>query len=260
MASCPGPQRDASPHHEDRHGGGRARAAEELDKLHALGQANEMELHMISGAEARALGRVVRRRERSSPPTSGIVSAHELMDLYLLQARAAGALLQPRSELLAIEHGPSDYRLASLQAAPRDVRRTLLMTTPRAWRRKAWRPSAAWTVDNDRCLRVASLQGQLFDRVPERGRIGVEARLSRSRPRGAWACTRCWTAPDASASPRRQSCRAPGRLSRGRRQARRVRRSGRDGCARGSTGQGPGPGHGDTAEAARAPARASGTS
>jgi len=84
----------------------------ELERLLALGQANGVELRMIPAAEARALEPRVRSVGALFSPTSGIVSAHELMDLYLHQARAAGALLQPRSELLAIERRTSDYRLS----------------------------------------------------------------------------------------------------------------------------------------------------
>ena len=44
-------------------------------------------------------------------PNTGIVNAHALMDHLARQARAAGALIQLRSELLALERRGSDYRL-----------------------------------------------------------------------------------------------------------------------------------------------------
>ena len=44
-------------------------------------------------------------------PTTGIVSAHGLMDALLHEARRHGAILQPRAELVAIERRDRDYRL-----------------------------------------------------------------------------------------------------------------------------------------------------
>ncbi len=44
-------------------------------------------------------------------PTTGIVSAHGLMDALLRDARDHGAILQPRAELVGIERRDADYRL-----------------------------------------------------------------------------------------------------------------------------------------------------
>ena len=44
-------------------------------------------------------------------PTTGIVSAHGLMDALLHEARRHGAILQPRAELVGIERRDRDYRL-----------------------------------------------------------------------------------------------------------------------------------------------------
>jgi L-2-hydroxyglutarate oxidase LhgO len=83
----------------------------ELERLLERGQQNGVELRMISGAEAQALEPRIRSAGAIYSPTSGIVSAHELMDFFLHEARSAGAVLQPRSELLEIERRTSDYRL-----------------------------------------------------------------------------------------------------------------------------------------------------
>ena len=44
-------------------------------------------------------------------PSTGIVSAHALMDALLREARNNGAILQPRAELVGIERRDRDYRL-----------------------------------------------------------------------------------------------------------------------------------------------------
>jgi L-2-hydroxyglutarate oxidase LhgO len=44
-------------------------------------------------------------------PSTGVVSAHGLMDYFFHEANAAGAIIQARTELLAIERRTSDYRL-----------------------------------------------------------------------------------------------------------------------------------------------------
>jgi L-2-hydroxyglutarate oxidase LhgO len=44
-------------------------------------------------------------------PSTGIVNAHAFMDSLLAEAREAGAVVQPRSELVAVEPGGGSYRL-----------------------------------------------------------------------------------------------------------------------------------------------------
>jgi L-2-hydroxyglutarate oxidase LhgO len=83
----------------------------ELERLLEHGRENGVELRMITAAEAQALEPRIRSAGAIYSPTSGIVSAHELMDFFLHQARAAGAVLQARSEPLEIERRASDYRL-----------------------------------------------------------------------------------------------------------------------------------------------------
>jgi L-2-hydroxyglutarate oxidase LhgO len=83
-----------------------------LERLLAQGLGNGVTLSMIDAAEARRLEPAVRSSGALLSPDSGIVSAHELMDYLLTRARDAGAILQWRSELLAIERQASDYRLS----------------------------------------------------------------------------------------------------------------------------------------------------
>jgi len=83
----------------------------ELDRLLAQGLGNGVALRMISASEARGLEPALRSSGALLSPDSGIVSAHGLMDHLLGKARDAGAILQWRSELVAIERRASDYQL-----------------------------------------------------------------------------------------------------------------------------------------------------
>jgi L-2-hydroxyglutarate oxidase LhgO len=84
----------------------------ELERLLALGRANGVELTMLSGEECRRLEPHVPAVAGLLSPSTGIVSAHGLMDALLRQARGAGAHLQARAELVGLEHRDRDYRLA----------------------------------------------------------------------------------------------------------------------------------------------------
>lgn len=83
----------------------------ELERLLALGRANGVELRPQSAAECRALEPAVSAVAGLLSSSTGIVSAHALMDSYLEEARRHGALLQTRAELAAIERGSGGYRL-----------------------------------------------------------------------------------------------------------------------------------------------------
>jgi L-2-hydroxyglutarate oxidase LhgO len=83
-----------------------------LEGLLERGGKNGVELRMISAAECQALEPNVRSAGALLSPNTGIVSAHGLMDFFLRQAREAGALFQPRSEVVGIERRTGDYRLA----------------------------------------------------------------------------------------------------------------------------------------------------
>jgi L-2-hydroxyglutarate oxidase LhgO len=83
-----------------------------LEGLLERGRTNGVELSMISAAECRALEPNVRSAGALLSPNTGIVSAHGLMDFLLRQTREAGAIFQPRSEVVGIERRTGDYRLA----------------------------------------------------------------------------------------------------------------------------------------------------
>jgi L-2-hydroxyglutarate oxidase LhgO len=84
----------------------------ELERLHALGRANGVELEMRTAAECRELEPAVPSVAGLFSPTTGIVSAHGLMDAFLQEARRHGAILQTRAELVEIERRDGDYRLS----------------------------------------------------------------------------------------------------------------------------------------------------
>jgi L-2-hydroxyglutarate oxidase LhgO len=83
----------------------------ELERLRALGTQNGVELSLLTAAECQRLEPAVPAVAGLWSPTTGIVSAHELMDALLHAARGQGALLQPRAELVGLERRDSDYRL-----------------------------------------------------------------------------------------------------------------------------------------------------
>jgi L-2-hydroxyglutarate oxidase LhgO len=83
----------------------------ELDRLQALGRANGVPLERLAAEAARAREPHVAALEALFSPTSGVVSAHALMDFLLQQATTLGAVLQPRAELVALEHRGPDYVL-----------------------------------------------------------------------------------------------------------------------------------------------------
>jgi L-2-hydroxyglutarate oxidase LhgO len=90
-----------------------ATAEDERPALEALlerGRANGVPLELLSAAQVSALEPAVPSVGGLLSPTTGIVGAHPLMDSLLHEARANGALLQTRAELVALEHG-SEWRL-----------------------------------------------------------------------------------------------------------------------------------------------------
>jgi L-2-hydroxyglutarate oxidase LhgO len=66
---------------------------------------------MLGAGECRRLEPAVPAAAGLFSPTTGIVSAHGLMDALLHEARRHGAILQPRAELVALERRDRDYRL-----------------------------------------------------------------------------------------------------------------------------------------------------
>jgi L-2-hydroxyglutarate oxidase LhgO len=83
-----------------------------LEALRDRARANGVELQPLSAAEVVALEPHVRSAGGLLSPDSGIVSAHDFMDVLLHDVRAAGAVLQPRAEVVGLERDGGDYRLA----------------------------------------------------------------------------------------------------------------------------------------------------
>ena len=86
----------------------------ELERLLALGRANGVALELLTQAQCRSLEPAVPAIAGLLSPTTGIVSAHGLMDAFLHEARRHGAMLQTRAELIGIERRDRDYRLSVL--------------------------------------------------------------------------------------------------------------------------------------------------
>ena len=82
-----------------------------LEALHERGTSNGAPLRLVSERECRELEPHVPAVAGLLSPSTGILSAHGLMDLYLQQARQAGATLLTAREVLAIERRDDDYRL-----------------------------------------------------------------------------------------------------------------------------------------------------
>jgi L-2-hydroxyglutarate oxidase LhgO len=83
----------------------------ELERLLALGRTNGVELELLGAEACRRLEPAVPAVAGLLSSSTGIVSAHGLMDALLHQARGHGALLQTRAEVTAIERRQADYRL-----------------------------------------------------------------------------------------------------------------------------------------------------
>jgi L-2-hydroxyglutarate oxidase LhgO len=82
-----------------------------LEALLARGRANGVELSLLSAEQARGLEPNVRVAAALLSPRTGIVSAHGLMHHFLGAARSAEAIVQTRTDLMAVERRASDYRL-----------------------------------------------------------------------------------------------------------------------------------------------------
>jgi len=82
-----------------------------LDELLALGLANGVEMSRLTAEETRAFEPHVPSVGGLLSPNTGIVNAHALMDCLLHLAREAGALLQPRAEVIRLAREGAEWRL-----------------------------------------------------------------------------------------------------------------------------------------------------
>jgi L-2-hydroxyglutarate oxidase LhgO len=82
-----------------------------IDALLARGLANGAPLRALTGAESRALEPNVVSVGAIFSPSTGVVSAHELMDYYARAAESRGALIKMRAEVIGVERANGEYRL-----------------------------------------------------------------------------------------------------------------------------------------------------
>ena len=87
---------------------------QEMPALHALlarGTANGAPLELISGDKARALEPNIVSVGALYSPSTGVVSAHELMDFFARSAQSKGATIQTRAEVTGLARVGGDYEL-----------------------------------------------------------------------------------------------------------------------------------------------------
>jgi L-2-hydroxyglutarate oxidase LhgO len=81
----------------------------ELERLYRLGTGNGVELTMLSAAEVHALEPNIDSVGGIHSPSTGIISAHGLMDFYAHTAKAHGAEIQTRCTVVGIEQRSGGY-------------------------------------------------------------------------------------------------------------------------------------------------------
>ena len=82
-----------------------------LEELERLARANGAPIERLTADQALQLEPNIRSAGALLSPTTGIVSAHGLMDCLLHRARSAGAVVQFQAELAGIERRRGDYLL-----------------------------------------------------------------------------------------------------------------------------------------------------
>jgi L-2-hydroxyglutarate oxidase LhgO len=83
----------------------------ELDRLHGHGIGNGVELQRLTASEVHALEPNIATAGGILSPSTGIISAHALMDFFSRTARANGATIQTGCEVKGIERIAGGYRL-----------------------------------------------------------------------------------------------------------------------------------------------------
>ncbi len=85
---------------------------ESLERLYHHGLNNGVELRMMTTDEVHALEPHIASVAGIFSPTTGIISAHGLMDYYAHAAKANGAEIQTHCEVIGIERRQSDYTIS----------------------------------------------------------------------------------------------------------------------------------------------------
>ena len=90
-----------------------------LEAIYARGTANGAELNMLTASEAKKLEPEILTVGGIYSPTTGIISAHGLMDYFFHAARHAGAEVQMRCNVVGIEKRESDYLITIEESGQR---------------------------------------------------------------------------------------------------------------------------------------------
>jgi L-2-hydroxyglutarate oxidase LhgO len=83
-----------------------------LERVWAQGLENGVVLERLGPTQARSLEPHVPSVGALYSPNTGVINAHRLMDYFLQVARAAGAIVQTRAELVGVERRPDGYALS----------------------------------------------------------------------------------------------------------------------------------------------------
>ncbi len=81
----------------------------ELEKLCQRGTENGVPLEMLNADRVHEMEPTIATVGGILSPTSGIISAHGLMDYYAHTATEQGAVIQPHCTVVRIEHGSGEY-------------------------------------------------------------------------------------------------------------------------------------------------------
>jgi len=92
-----------------------------LEKLHAHGINNGVELQLLSEKQVHALEPHIASTAGILSPTTGIISAHGLMDFYYHAAKERGAEVQTHCEVVGVERRASDYLITIQESGGRST-------------------------------------------------------------------------------------------------------------------------------------------
>lgn len=84
----------------------------ELERLHQRGTENGVDLELITADRVRTLEPNIATVGGILSPSSGIISAHGLMDYYYHAATGHGAVVQPHCTVVGIDHGSGEYTIS----------------------------------------------------------------------------------------------------------------------------------------------------
>lgn len=98
----------------------------ELERLERLGRSNGVELRMLTARETSSLEPSVPSVGALFSPSTGIISAHDLMDHFASSFRSAGGEIQTRCEVVGLEKSGSQFTLTI-----REGERTSVFTSER---------------------------------------------------------------------------------------------------------------------------------